>query len=152
MSDDYGYINARIRAMKSFLLKEDDYLAALRQKTQDEFIYFLSSLPVYSQDSRKASVEQPPDARCDEVLKSNLCRIFRKIINFCEGEPKRLIIILLTPWDIYNLNTIIRAILNHKAKDDVIRALIPAGRWEPDFLDRLAYATDLKGLAGALSD
>lgn len=151
MSDDYGYINARVRAMESFLLKEADYEEALRQKTQDGFISFLSSLPSYAQDLRQVLTISPQRFICDEALKLNLCRIFRKIFKFSEGEPKRLIIILLTHWDIYNLKTIIRGIISFKDKAEIIQTLIPAGRWDLEFLKRIAESKSLKALANNLT-
>lgn len=151
MSNDYGYINARIRALKSFLLKKEDYLEAARQRTPDEFISFLLSRPSYSDDMRKILSLQATRFAPDEALKLNLCRIFRKILKFCDGEPKALILILLTPWDIHNLHTIIRGILSIKNKDEIVASLIPAGRWDLEFLTRLAEAKDLKTLADNLA-
>ncbi len=150
MSDDYGYINARIRAMKSFLLREEAYLEALKQKTQDEFISFLSSQASYANDFRQILTNPPAGFLCDEALKLNQCRIFKKIIRFSEGEPKTLILILLIPWDIYNLKTIIRGILGFQAQEEIIGALIPAGKWEMEFLKRLIKSKDLKTLADTL--
>lgn len=147
MSSDYGYINARIRAMRSLLFREEDYLEALRLRHLDEFSSYLSSQPSYVTDLRYALTSLPARFACDEGLKLNLCRIFRKILGFCEGEPKRLIAFLLTHWDIYNLKTIIRGITSFKDKIEIIRALIPAGRWDLEFLSRLAEAGDLKALA-----
>lgn len=136
MSSDYGYINARIRAMKSFLLKEEDYHSALRQRTRGEYISFLSSLPAYANDGGD--------------LKLNICRIFRKIIKFSSGEPNRLIHFILTPWDIYNLKTIVRGILNLRDRERIIQALIPAGKWDLVFLNSLVDSRDLKELADKL--
>lgn len=84
MSSDYGYINARIRAMKSFLLREEDYLGAMRQRTLGEYTSFLSSMPAYAGDLKKVM-------HCDEGLNLNSSRIFKKIIDFCDDKPKKLI-------------------------------------------------------------
>jgi len=150
MSSDYGYINARIRAMKSFLLKAEDYFLALRQDTLDTFISFLSSLSGYANEMRKIELTQPQELVCDMVLKLNLCRTFKKIIRFSEGEPKKLILIILTFWDIYNLKTIIRGILSAQSKEKIRQALIPAGKWDLEFLNCLLENKDLKGLTNDL--
>ena len=150
MSDDYGYINARIRAMRSFLLKEEDYLEALREKTPDEFNSFLSSRASYAQDFQESLITQSVSSLGDEALKLNLCRIFKKMLRFSEGEPQKLMLILLGWWDIYNLKTIIRGILGFKDKTEIIQALIPAGRWDLEFLKQLAGSKDLKALANNL--
>lgn len=150
MPSDYGYINARIRAMKSFLLKESDYQEAFRQKTLDEFSAFLSSLPAYANDLQKIPLEQPLNLRCEEALKLNLCRILRKIINFIEGEPKKLILACLGAWDLYNLKTIVRGILGFHNSDQILEAIVPAGRWDFAFLSALAFAKDLKELTNIL--
>lgn len=146
MPDDYGYINARIRAMKSFILQEEDYSLALSQRTEDEFLGFLSALSSYANDIRQMERNQSRKSVCDGALKLNLCRIFRKLIKFCEGEPLELILILLKRWDLYNLKSIIRGILNHKDKTQILEALIPAGKWEREFLERLLENKDLKSL------
>lgn len=150
MPSDYGYINARIRAMKSFLLKEEDYLEALRQRTEDEFISFLSSLPSYANDLQKTLISPPTRHAASCALSLNLCRIFKKILRFSEGKPKKLMLTLLECWDIYNLKTIIRGILGRQDKNEIIRALIPAGKWDLEFLERLVSSEDLKTLADTL--
>lgn len=151
MPSDYGYINARIRAMKSLLLKESDYQEAFRQKTLDEFSAFLSSLPAYANDLQKIPLEQPLNLRCEEALKSNLCRILRKIINFMEGKPKELILASLGAWDLYNLKTIVRGILGgFQNSDQILEAIVPVGKWDFAFLNQLANAKDLKELTDIL--
>lgn len=150
MSSDYGYINARIRAMRSFLLKKEDYAQALRQRTEGEFISFLSSLVSYSNDLRQALLRQPLACVALEALKYNLCRVFRKIIKFSEGEPKELILILLGTWDIYNLKTIIRGLLSAQDKNIIIQTLMPIGKWDLEFLSKLVECKDLKLLANSL--
>lgn len=145
MSCDYGYINARLRAMKSFLLKEEDYHEAMRQDSLEGFTAFLSGRPSYANDFQEVSLE-PLKSRGHEALKLNLCRIFRKIIKFCDGKPERLIGILLKSYDMHNLKAIIRGISGHKDKSEIISALIPAGQWGPEFLNRMSESKDLKEL------
>lgn len=150
MSDDYGYINARIRAMKSFLLKEEEYQEALRQDSPEEFCAFLSGRPSYTNDLQEAS-SLAAKSRYDEALRANLCRIFQKIIRFCSGEPKKMILVLLMYYDIYNLKAIIRGILNYKSKDEITQVLIPAGKWDLAFLSKLAELKGLKALAANIA-
>ncbi len=146
MSNDYGYINARIRAMKSFLLQAEDYSLALSQRTEDDFLGFLSGLSSYANDVRQMERNPSTKSVCDGALKFNLCRMFRKLIKFCAGEPQELILILLKRWDLYNLKSIIRGILNQKDKTQILQALIPAGKWDTEFLERLLENKDLKSL------
>ncbi len=147
MSDDYGYLNARIRARMASLLKPDDY---------DELLA-AQDIPALSSALRETPYGPslpPGDPEIGGILlgiRRHLEKTVSEILGFSDGEPGELFRIILGRWDVQNLLTILRGKTRALPSEEIARDLVPLGSLdntrlsellkEPtpsDVLDRLA--------------
>ncbi|MGB9590161.1 MAG: V-type ATPase subunit [candidate division WOR-3 bacterium] len=147
MPDDYGYINARIRARLSGLLKPDDYERLLSADDLHALFRALKETPY-----------GPSMPSGDEGIEGILLGIRRHlektvsdVLGFSDGEPGELFRIILGRWDVQNLITLLRGKTRGLSADDITRDLVPLGSLDntrlsellkeetpSDVLDRLA--------------
>ncbi|MFQ6058308.1 MAG: V-type ATPase subunit [Anaerolineae bacterium] len=143
MTDDYGYANARLRAMKSRLLDARTYEELLGKDEVSEIISSLTQT-IYKPEIEAALVKYG-GARCvTEALRLNFSRTMRKILSFFQGEPCRLLRILLGRWDVINIKTILRGQSRGVSPDEIMEALVLAGELDEVALGRMARQPDIK--------
>jgi len=145
MAADYGYGNARLRAMRSRLLTLPDYEALLRSRTIDEAITALTATP-YKEDIESVLV-QYGGVRCIfEALSANLKRTLRQIRGFFEGEPGHLIDLILRRWDRHNLLAVLRGQSQEARPEHVLSAIVPAGQIDETSLRELARQPGIRAV------
>ena len=143
MSRGYGYGNARLRAMRSRLLKESDYSTLLAKANIEEFITALTET-TYKTDVETALV-RVGGVRCVfEALRANLTRTLHQVREFFEGEPRTLIDLLLRCWDRHNLLTILRGQSREISSETVWSTLIPVGQIDAVSLREMARQPGLR--------
>lgn len=149
MSSDYGYINARIRGMKSKLLGPEFYNEAL---ASSDFRAFLSTLgqSTYGRDLEESQSRYEGLKALDAALARNFYQTTRSISNFSDGQAGELIAILLLRYDLANIKAIARAKHAGRSVEDIQASLFPAGELKPAVLDTVAAASDMAGVAQAL--
>jgi V/A-type H+-transporting ATPase subunit C len=137
MAGEYDYGNARLRAMKSRLLDRLVYEELLNTATFDELISALARTP-YRPDVETALMRYG-GARCiAEAVRLNVARECGQIRSFFDGEPRRLIGVLLGRWDVFNLKTILRGHARGIPTDQIVESLVPAGDLDAPALAALA--------------
>jgi len=149
--EDYGYANARVRAMKVALLGKDFYEQLIQI---DEPAVLLSTLEktVYQEDVREVMLRGGAAGEIiDEALKRNLSRTFTKVTTFVAEEAKRLVNVLLSRWDLHNLKTILRGKHIGASVEEIIESLVPAGELNEGQLNELAKQADLKTFTDLLA-
>jgi V/A-type H+-transporting ATPase subunit C len=142
---DYGYINARIRAMKSRLLSESFIEQLLTMPDVSEVVAALARTE-YKEDIEKGTVKQAGILGVEEGLKDHLVNIYRKILDMVAGnrEAERLVKILLGRWDLHNLRTILRGKHIEAPIEEVEEQLIPAGDLDKAVLSELVKQPTVK--------
>ena len=143
MAADYGYANARLRAMKSRLLVWDDYQRLLAQESVESFISLLATTD-YKEDVETALLHAKGISCVTDALHRNVARVFGRVYGFFEaGEPELLIRILLSRWDLHNVLTLVRGQANRIPRSEILAALVPAGRLGWIELELLAQQSGL---------
>jgi V/A-type H+-transporting ATPase subunit C len=150
MSSDFGYINARVRGMKSRLLGPEFYSEALNASDFKAFLSTLAQSP-YLKDVEEAQAQTSGLAVVDVALARNFYRTTRSILDFSDGTPHDLIALLLLRFDLSNLKAIARAKHAGREEGDIRAALMPAGELKPGLLEALAGASDIPAVAQALA-
>ena len=150
MSSDLGYINARVRGLKSQLLGPEFYNDALGATDFRAFTSSLSQSP-YMRDLEEAGARYEGLGAVDAALATNFYRTTRSILTFSDGRAERLIAVLLLRYDLANLKAIARAKHAGREYEDVRNALLPAGRLKPAVLETIAGAPDLPAAAQLLA-
>src|SRR4030042_61285 len=107
MSDDYGYINARIRGLRSRLLERKEIEDFWNVKGIDDVIQKLRGTD-YGIQLGQLSSSYDGINLIEHALRENLSFNLRKLLDFSSDEPNKLIRILLRKWDANNLKSILR--------------------------------------------
>ncbi|MCX7670187.1 MAG: V-type ATPase subunit [Anaerolineae bacterium] len=141
----YGYGNARLRAMRSRLLTVADYNDLLAKRRIEDVIARLRETP-YKEDIEVALIHAAGVRCIFEALSANLARTLRQMRTFFEGEPRRLIEILLRRWDRHNLLTLLRGIRQAVPPEMMLSALVPVGQLDEVALRELARQPDLRAM------
>lgn len=111
MPDDYGYINARVRAMKSRLLPRRTYGELLSRTSVDELLAALAQTP-YRPSIEAALARETGWAALRDALRRDLTahlgRVRAMVMDQPQSEPAQLVRILLARWDRTNLLAVLR--------------------------------------------
>ncbi len=146
---DYGYANARVKAMKSRLIDRhtfDELLAA------DDYRRALGILEVteYASDIEEVVLQGLRPTDIDRAFNNNLIRNFSKIKDFITGRPGELIDALLGRWDLYNLKTLLRGKRALIPKAEITRNLVPIGNLDLPVLEEIISQPDLRASLDAI--
>lgn len=143
MSADYGYINARIKGMRSKLLEPTFYTGAVDSA---DFKTFVSSL---GQSSYVADIDDTATGLrgIDRAIARNISRTARSILNFSDGKPHDLIALLLKRYDLANIKALARAKHADRDQEEIVQHFFPAGQLKPAHLEQAAGAPDMAGAA-----
>lgn len=149
MSADYGYINARVRGLKSKLLEPKFYSEALDASDYSALLSSLAQSP-YVKELEEAQARYSGLKVLDVALGRNFYHTTRSILNFSDGEAHELIALMLLRYDLYNIKAIARA--KHAGRDleEIQDAFFPAGELKLPILETVASAPDMAGAAQAL--
>jgi V/A-type H+/Na+-transporting ATPase subunit C len=149
MSSDYGYINARVRGLKSKLLAPEFYNEALNASDFRAFLSTLGQSP-YGRDLEEAQARSQGLKVLDEALARNFYATARSIAGFSDGRAGELIDLMLLRYDLANIKTIARAKHASRGLEDIQQSLIPAGSLKPAVLENAAAGADMAAVAQAL--
>ena len=147
---DYGYANARLRGMRSRLLKEaffDDLMtsadigAVIQKLMQTE----------YGSDLEGRLLHGWTAANVDEALKDNMVRTFRKVGSVSNDEARFLMETLLGRWDLFNIKTILRGIHMGLNEELIVESLITVGQISTVDAEELARQGDIAGVVHTLA-
>lgn len=150
MSADYGYINARVRGMKSNLLGPEFYSSALDATDFRAFMSALAQSP-YIRELEEAQARYEGLKALDDALSRNFYHTARSILTFSDGKPHRLIALLLLRYDLNNIKAIARAQHAGRSAEEAQEVFFPAGELKPVVLETAATAADMTAAAQALS-
>lgn len=150
MSSDYGYINARIRGMRSRLLGRTFYQAALDATDFRAFTTTLAQTP-YMRDLEEAQARAEGLTAVDQAVARNFYGTARKLLAFSDGKPHELISALLLPFDLANVKAVARGKHAGKGLEEIQGSLFPAGSLRPALLEEAATAADMASAAQVLA-
>lgn len=143
MGQDYGYPNARIRAMKSYLLDRIFYERLLDLEEISSVILALGKTP-YKEDVEEATLQHAGVKGVEEALRANIANTYNKILGMVEKDSKELVKVLLGRWDVYNIKTILRGKHVGAKSEEIMESLVPAGELKESLLLKLVKQPDLK--------
>lgn len=152
MTMDYGYINARIRGMKSRLLSHRALDDLIMKPDLESLIADLENSP-YREDIIEAKGRSSGIVCIESALRQNFIRTFRKIQEIAaqEKEAKQYIAIFLHRWDVQNIKTILRGKNIHTTNEEILDCLVPAGELDEVTLKELLKQPDVKAVIDLLA-
>jgi len=150
MSSDYGYINARVKAMKSRLLARETLYELLGARDLAVLADILGSTD-YSRDLQEALTHGSGLPALEEGFRRNLCRTTAKLLEIADGEPGELLEVIIERWDLENIKAVLRGKHNRLSKEEILSSIVPAGRLDEVRVSELAGAEDAKAVADMLA-
>lgn len=123
MPEDIGYINARIRGMKSHLLDNDKYEELLNKKKFSEFIESMKDTPY--KDFLPPSYPEPSLKEIIEGVNAEVVNSLGKIMKFSSGAPGKLLSHVIQRFTLSNIRAIIRGKMKKIPEDEIMEALFP---------------------------
>jgi len=148
---DWGYINARMRGMKSRLLSHHTLDNLILQPDPDSLIVELEKTP-YHDDIIEAKGRYSGMPCIEYALRQNFIRTFRKVLAFSQNEAaEQYIRIFLHRWDIQNIKTILRGKNIHVTNDEILDCLVPVGELDEVTLTELVRQQDTKAVTDLLA-
>lgn len=123
MPEDIGYINARIRGMKSRLLSEEKYNELLSKKSFSEFVEGLKDTPY--RDFLPPSYPEPSLKEILEGMNSEVIECINKIIKFAEGKKGDLLSYIFQRFTLANIRALIRGKIKRVPVEEIKEALLP---------------------------
>lgn len=150
MIDDYGYITARIRAMRTRLLPKTFFDRLLRESNLGDIITALDSTE-YAQSVTEARTSNASDIIAVETgIAQHLRAVYAKILGMTGGAPRRLLGVILKRWDLFNLKTVIRAKWAGVSWTEAQKNLLPVYELSEPLLKELMKQPDVKAVVDLL--
>lgn len=147
---DYGYSNARVRGMRSRLLKQAFMDGLMGAKDLGGIIQSLMETE-YGPDLEEQLLHGRTTGQIDLALKDNMVRTFRKVLTLANDESMEILLALLGRWDLFNIKTVVRGRHMSLASDEIIESMIAVGQLTQIDLDELARQQTVKSVVDTLS-
>ncbi|MBI5030597.1 MAG: V-type ATPase subunit [Chloroflexi bacterium] len=150
MDDDYGYGNARLRAMKSRLLTRNDYATLLDEPNVEAMVAQLTHTAY--QPAIEAALVRASGWDClAQGLRRHLATALARIGNFFSDKPQRLWQILIARYQVFNLKTILRGQALTIPADEILDTIIPMSDLREADLRRLVQQTSVRAVVDVLA-
>lgn len=148
---DYGYLNARLRAMKTRLLSRSAFEALSRAETPTRFVAELLTT-VYKPDLEWGRLRQPGIAGLEDGLRHSVVSTVRKVAAYAatNAEASALLGILVSRWDAHNIRALLRGQHINASAHEIQESLLPVGRLDESQLLELAGQPNLKAVLDLL--
>lgn len=150
MPDDYGYINARVKSMRTKLLDGRALDAAIDAGSYQEFLRVLADTPL-SADLAEATAPGAGLPELDAALSRNLFGTVQKVLGMASGDARDEIETLVMRYDLNNLKALARGLASGRSADDIAASFVPGGSLKPAVLETAARSGDLNSAAQAVS-
>lgn len=149
---DYGYINARMRGMKSRLLSHRALDDLILKPDLDSLIADLENSP-YRDDIIAAKSQFTGILLIEYALRQNFIKTFRKVQDFShqQEEAEQYIRIFLHRWDVENIKTILRGKNIHVTAEEIQSCLVPAGELDEATFRELLRQPDVRATIDLLA-
>lgn len=130
-----GCLSARVHALKSKMLKSDDFKSLLKSSNLRSLLRSLENTSYSS--CLPASEHEFSTIEFDKKLINLLIKEVDIMINYSGRNDRKLFIALLNKWRRDSLRTIILSIINKIPKDTALNLLLPISPYDVEFLDNV---------------
>lgn len=127
MSAAYGFINAAARTRRGDLLTRDFFEETVRSSDVFNIAESLEKKESYRPFVSAAMPHEGSAKNLDEAIRKQTANRYGSLHRMAKDEPKYLIGILMSRYDVENIKLIIRAVHNKIAKDEVLGSVMPIG-------------------------
>jgi len=150
VNDDYGYINARIRGMKSRLLDRPFFEKLMGEENIHSVMALLQATDYGKHIEEARTLETSEIAAVEEGIRQHLAQTYSGIFGMVGGAPKRLLGLLLGRWDVYNIKTVLRGKFSGASQEEVLKSLVPVCKLKEPLLKEMMKRPDVKAVIDLL--
>lgn len=145
---NYPYVTARVRAMKTHLLPEEEYPKLIARDVHE----IARSLEEgrYKEEIHDLASELSGAQLIERATQRQMADEFQRILSWCEGEPEDLLGLYFERFTVENLKTLLRGARTGASSEEVEAALVPAGLIEAQAWEAAARAATLEECLDAL--
>jgi len=134
---DYDYGNARLHAMKFWLLSNRELETLVNAGSLQGLISALTKTAY--QKSVESALTRTTGMDCiEDALRNNLESTVGKINGFYTGSAQKMVSVVLRAYDIHNLKAILRGLSKNVPVGEILRTLMPVGELKYPLLRELA--------------
>ncbi|HWR98141.1 MAG TPA: V-type ATPase subunit [Candidatus Methanoperedens sp.] len=144
MIEDYGYVNARIRALQGLLLSGRGLETGLAAPSLEEFMVFLGSTP-YAGAVAEAQTVTKGIGGVEEGLRRDFQHTIDHVVRLAGGRAGGPLALVLGPWELFNVKTVLRGLHARVGLERIQRNTVPFGRLDEPALKELARQGDVAG-------
>lgn len=138
---DFDYGNARLRALKSQLLRRADYERLIDSGSVEGLLAGLLHT-AYRPAVETALARQAGPAAVGDALRRDLAQTINRRRHFYAGEAGVWVMRALLPYDVFNIKTVLRGLRSQVPADHILNATLPLGALDEQALRTLASAPD----------
>ncbi len=135
-SGNYAYVTARVRAKKPKLLPREEYTKLLAMDVSEIARYLEEN--EYKKEVLQLAGRLSGALLVENATRINLSNTYREILGMTRGELRRMLLLYLQRYDVYNVKTVLRGRFAGASEEEVTRNLIPAGALGIEDLEGLA--------------
>jgi V/A-type H+-transporting ATPase subunit C len=136
------YTYARISAMKSLLIKKEDYDRLLKMDP-NEIIKFMQD-GVYRDEINTFAIKYSGVKLVEHSLNKHLAKLFLKLKVISNSDTRDLMNQYLKRYDFWNLKTILRAKQSGIRQEELLDMLLPVGSLKLDTLKKLTLKNSVR--------
>lgn len=117
-------VNAKVKALKGKMLKEEDFLKLLQSKDLKTALMYLKENTRYGELLQNYDFNNIHRGYLEIILNKYYTKVFNKFINYFNGEYRKLVKNLFLKWEIEDLKVIIRGKYIGRDKDVIESKLV----------------------------
>ena len=135
--EGFEYGNTRLRAMKSRLIPRQEMLALTEHINIDDFLLGLSRTN-YQKSVQRLMAQSSAGEIVSLVLQDHLMESFHKLRSFFSMPEKGWIERFLWHYEVHNIKTILRGVMQHYPVEMIRNSIIPTGLVQEKLLRNLS--------------
>lgn len=139
---DYGYVNARVRGMRSYLLGKG-FFDKLVEAEDFDTMHGLLEQTVYRREINEAVLLDPEKPDYDYALNMNLVAVLERVYDSTGGQARQLTGQLLSRYDLENVKAILRGKQGGATTGEIMNLMIPVGSLDLEDLEEIARQKEL---------
>ena len=147
---EYDYLNARVRALSTQLLRPPDY-ERLLAADGDEAVLDLLHGTAYRRELAEAMTVGHGLPAIESALGRHLSATFARLRAMAPGQARLLLGVQAGQWDAANLLAVLRGKLTAAEPREIVEALLPFGEASEPQLAELAAQPGLEAMAALLA-
>lgn len=147
-SSNYPYVTARIRALKTHLLPEEEYPKLVAR--DEHAIARRLEEGRYQDEVNELASEYSGAQLIEHATQEQMGDEFQRILSWCKGEPEALLGLYFERFIVQNIKTVLRGVNAGADPARTRAALIPAGLADPEAWTAAAETTTREACVAAL--